>query len=205
MASATGAGPAGRNLTLASNAFSVHLEQLLQDADELNADHVQLRTGHRGRQYGLASLNRAAVVMSVSAWESYVEELMRESVQALRPAAPPLGAWPALNAYVTGLLGNFNTPNQVNVERLIRNCLGLADVHLFWHWQNCTSAQAVQRLTVAMNYRHEIAHGVNPRPIIHNDYSRPLPNYFRRLAHCTDNAVRQHLTHVHGLVDPWPL
>ena len=111
-----------------SSAFSVHLRQLLLDAEELDDAHIQLRTGSPGRQYGLASLNRAAVVMSVSAWESYLEELVRESIRALRPAAPPLGAWPALNAYVMGLLGNFNTPNPVNVERLIRNGLGLADV-----------------------------------------------------------------------------
>jgi hypothetical protein len=180
------------------------MRQLLLDAEELDDSHTQLRTGNPGRQYGLASLNRAAVVMSVSAWESNVEELMRESVQALRPPALPLGTWPALNAYVTGLLGNFNTPNHVNVERLIRNCLGLADVHLFWTWQNCTSAQAVQRLTDAMTYRHQIAHGVNPRPTIHNYYSSQLPDFFRRLARCTDTAVRNHLVTVHGVVAPWP-
>ena len=98
-----------------SNAFSVHLGVLLLDAEELSRIHARLRTGGPGRQYGLASLNRAALVMSVSAWESYVEELMRESVQALGPPAPPLGAWPAWNAYVMGLLGRFNTPNQANV------------------------------------------------------------------------------------------
>ncbi len=187
-----------------SNAYSVHLRQLLCDAGELDAAHAQLKTGNPGRQYGLMSLNRAAVVMSVSAWEAYVEELMRESVRALLPPAPPLGAWPALNAYVTGLLGNFNTPNPVNVIRLIRNCLGLADVSLSWMWQNCTSAKAVQRLTEAMTFRHEIAHGVNPRPTIHNSYSIQLPDFFLRLARCTDNAVRQQLVSVHGLTTPWP-
>jgi hypothetical protein len=189
---------------LPSTAFSVHLSELLLDADELDAAHTQLRTGSPGRQYGLASLNRAAVVMSVSAWESYVEELMRESVQVPQPPAPPLGAWPALNAYVSGLLGNFNTPNPVNVGRLIRNCLGLANVDHSWNWQNCTSAQAVQRLTDAMTYRHQIAHGVNPRPTIHNYYSSQLPDFFRRLARCTDNAVRNHLVNVHGVATPWP-
>jgi hypothetical protein len=189
---------------LPSDALSIHLRQLLVDADELNRAHIQLRTGGPGRQYGLASLNRAAVVMSVSAWEAYIEELMRESVRVLQPPAPPLGSWPALNAYAMGLLGNFNTPNQVNVERLIRNCLGLADVHLSWTWQNCTSAQAVQRLTVAMTYRHHIAHGVNPRPTVHNNYSSQLPDFFRRLARCTDSAVRNHLIHVHGVAAPWP-
>jgi hypothetical protein len=189
---------------LPSNAFAVHLEQLLLDAEELDETHSALRTGSRGRQYGLASLNRAVVVISVSAWESYLEELMRESVQALRPAGPALGTWPALHAYVTGLLGNFNTPNPANVERLIRNCLGLADVHLLWTWQNCTAAEAVQRLTDAMTFRHRIAHGVNPRRIIHNHYSSQLPDFFRRLAARTDTAVRNHLSNVHGLRTPWP-
>jgi hypothetical protein len=189
---------------LPSNAFSIHLEQLLLDAEELDDSHTELRTGSPGRQYGLASLNRAVVVMSVSAWESYVEELVRESVRALRPAGPMLGTWPALNAYAMGLLGNFNTPNQANVERLLRNCLGLADIQLSWTWQNCTAAQAVQRLADAMTYRHQIAHGVNPRPIIHNIYSSQLPHFFRRLARCTDNAVRNQLTNVHGLAVPWP-
>jgi len=105
---------------------------------------------------------------------------------------------------VSGLLGNFNTPNPVNVERLIRNCLGLANVDHSWSWQNCTSAQAVQRLTDAMTYRHQIAHGVNPRPTIHNYYSSQLPDFFRRLARCTDNAVRNHLVNVHGVAAPWP-
>jgi hypothetical protein len=188
---------------LPSNAFSVHLEELLMEAKELANIHRRLRTGKRGRQRGLSSLNRAALVMSVSAWESYVEELMRESLQALRPPAPPLSAWPALSAYVLGLLGRFNTPNQVNVEQLIRNCLSLADVYLSWAWQNCTSAQAVQRLKEVMTSRHEIAHGVNPRPIIHNETSAQLPDFFLRLAHCTDDAVRNQLITVHG-VTPWP-
>ncbi len=168
---------------MASNAFANHLEQLLRDAEELDDAHTALSTGKPGRQYGLASLNRAIVVVSVSAWESYLEELMREAVQALQPPGPPFGApWPALNVYVTGLLNNFNSPNPVNVGRLIRNSVGLVDVHLFWTWPYCTSAQAVQRLTDAMNYRHQIAHGVNPRPIIHHNYSSQLPNFFRRLA-----------------------
>jgi hypothetical protein len=108
-----------------------------------------------------------------------------------------------LSAYVLGQLGRFNTPNQANVEQLIRNCLSLADVHLSWTWQNCTSAQAVLRLKDVMTSRHEIAHGVNPRPIIHNGTSAPLPGFFLRLARCTDNAVRNHLINVHG-VAPWP-
>lgn len=187
-----------------SNAFAVHLEQLLHDAEELDDAHSELRSGTPGRQYGLASLNRAVVVMSVSAWESYIEELIRESVQLLQPPALPPGTWQVLNSFVLGLLRNFNTPNRENVERLIRNCLGFPDVHLSWNWQKCTTQQAIQRLTDAMNYRHQIAHGVNPRPTIHNRYSTDLPNFFRRLARRTDDAIRNHLINFHGVAVPWP-
>lgn len=187
-----------------SDAFTVHLDQLLIDARELDTIHAQLRTGLPGRQFGLASLNRAAVVISVSAWESYIEELMRESLAALRPAMPPLHPWPALNAFILGELGRFHTPNAQNVANLIHRCLGLANVRTAWGWRNCTAMQAETLLNEALNLRHEIAHGVNPRPIIHNPYSSWLPGFVRRLARCTDQAVRLHLVTVNGVINPWP-
>jgi len=187
-----------------SNAYMMHFQQLLQDALELDGAHSRLRTGSPGRQYRLAALNRATVVISVSAWESHIEELMRECLAALRPPAPPLHPWPALNAYVLGLLGRFNTPNSANVTNLINHCLGLANISLHWVWPMCTSIQAAQRLDDALAYRHEIAHGVNPRPVIHNTYSSSLPIFFRRLASCTDTAVRGHLVAVLGVTNPWP-
>lgn len=187
-----------------SNALSVHLDQLLKDASELTKIHTQLRTGLPGRQYGLASLNRAAVVICVSAWESYVEELMRESLQALRPATPPFGNWPALSAFVLGEIGRFHTPNAQNVANLINRCFGLANVRDFWGWRNCTPAQAETLLDAALDLRHEIAHGVNPRPVIHNTYSNWLSGFIRRLARCTDEAIRNHLTNTLGLANPWP-
>jgi hypothetical protein len=188
---------------LPSAALSVHLRELLRDAEELDDAHAQLRTGNPGRQYGIASLNRAAVIMSVSAWESYIEELVRESVQALQPVGPNLGAWPALNVFVTAQLNRFHTPNTANVTRLIHDCLGLANVHLAWSWQNCTPVQAAQRLDSAMQARHRIAHGVNPRDAIDNRYSSELPGFFRRLARYTDAAVRNHLVTAYGVATPW--
>lgn len=187
-----------------SAALTIHLETLLRDAVELIDAHESLRTGRPGRQYGLSSLNRAVLVMCVSAWESYVEELMREAARALRPAAPPLDPWPALNAYVLSQVNTFNTPSQVNVERLVRNCVGLPDVHLAWTWRNSTSAQATSRLATAMTYRHEIAHGVNPRPSINLVYAGSVLEFVRRLAGCTDDAVRNHLVTVHAVAHPWP-
>jgi hypothetical protein len=152
----------------------------------------------------VAALNRAIVVTCASAWEAYLEELVREALNALRPPAPPLGAWPTLNATVRGHLGRFNNPNTENIRLLLSDSLGLQDIQKTWVWRNCTSAQAVQRLTDAMNLRHQIAHGVHPRPIVSTFYSSQLPAFFRRLARCTDRAVRDHLKNVLGITNPWP-
>jgi RiboL-PSP-HEPN len=189
---------------LASNALTVHLEQLLGDAREVGDAHGRLKTGKPGRQYGLAALNRAAVVMCVSAWEAYIEELVRESVIAMRPAAPPPGVWSAHHASVLGQLGRFNNPNVENVRMLLSDSIGLQDVQRSWVWRSCTSAQAVQRLAAAMRLRHQIAHGTDPRPAVLNLYSSQLPDFFRRLGLATDRAVRDHLVNVLGLANPWP-
>lgn len=187
-----------------SNAFTVHLRDLLIDAEDLNAAHVRLRTGNPGRQYHLAALNRAAVVLCVSAWEAYIEELVRESLTAMRPPAPPLATWTALNANARSQLGRFNTPNTEQVRLLISDCIGLQDVHLSWTWARCTAAQASQRLGDVMDLRHRIAHGIHPRPVVHNFYSSQLPDFFRRLARCTDAAVRNYLVTTLGVANPWP-
>jgi hypothetical protein len=186
-----------------SNAYTVHLDSLLLDAVNLDIVYHEMRGGPF-TPARLAALNRSAVVASVSAWEAYVEELMRETLQVLRPPGPVMGAWPALGAFVLGQLASFHTPSQANVERLIRNCLGLANVHFSWAWQNCTPAQAAQRLADVLTLRHEIAHGTNPRPPVPNWYSQGLPDFFRRLARRTDAAVRQHLVTVLGVANPWP-
>jgi hypothetical protein len=183
--------------------LTAHLDELLADAAELNGAHLRLRTGRPGRQYGLAALNRAVVVVCVSAWEAYIEALVREALTALRPAAPPLGVWPALNAAVRGQLGRFHTPNTDNVRVLLSDTLGLPDVQLSWAWHGCTSARAVQRLAIALDFRHQIAHGVNPRPRVDNDYASRLPKFFRRLGECTDAAVRNHLVTTLGVANPW--
>jgi hypothetical protein len=127
----------------------VHLDQLLRDAEELDDAYVLLALAHPARLRDLEALNRAAVVMCVSAWEAYIEELVRESVLAMRPVVPPLGVWSAHSAWVAGQLGRFNNPSTENVRTLLSDAIGLASVETSWIWPGSTSARAVQDLAVA--------------------------------------------------------
>lgn len=189
---------------MASNAYHEYLVELLSDAGYLRIAATQLPAGIQGRYAARTALNRAVVVSCVSAWEAYLEELIREAINLLRPLTPPFGVWPALNATVRGQLGRFNNPNAENVRQLFSDTLGLPDIYTFWVWQNCTSTQAVQRLAGVMAQRHQIAHGVNPRPVVASYYANQLPAFFRNLSRCTDRAVRDHLANVLGIANPWP-
>jgi hypothetical protein len=91
-----------------------------------------------------------------------------------------------------------------NIRMLISDAIGLQNIQTNWAWQNCTSARAEQRLAEAMTLRHQIAHGVNPRPIVSTFYASQLPDFFRRLARCTDRAVRDYFVNVLGITTPWP-
>ena len=122
---------------MSSNAYQGHLLQLLQDADRLEDTYGQVPVGFANRQACQASLNRAVVVMCVSAWEAYVEELARECLEVLRPTGA-MGVWSALNASVRAYLGRFNNPSLENVKLLISDVVGLQDVDQFWGWQNCS-------------------------------------------------------------------
>jgi hypothetical protein len=142
--------------------------------------------------------------MCLSAWEAYVEELSKEALQTFRPANPAGTVWQSMNANARAQIGRFNTPNADNIRALLSDAIGFPDVTIHWQWHNNTPRQARDRLQEAIRLRHEIAHGVNPRPTIHNNYSSGLPGLFRRLGQATDAAVRAYLVDTLGVANPWP-
>jgi len=178
---------------MASNSYDNHLQQLLIDVDELITAHSRLTTGHRGRQWGVGSLNRAILIIAVSSWEAYVEQLIEETINLIKPPNPPVTNWQSLYASTKSAIGRFNNPTAENVKTLFRDCVGITDITSDWYWRNCNSARAAQYLNELLIKRHEIAHGVNPRPTISNDYAAWLPNFIRNLAKCTDRGVKNYL------------
>ena len=186
-----------------SRAYSSRLEGVLRDAEDILNAHETLRTGQRGRQRGLGGLNRAVVVLSVAAWEAYIEEVVLEAISAARPSSGPMGTWTAWSSTSTRLVGRLHTPNPEKVRELLRDTLGITDIAASWHWHSCDATTARSKLRYALKRRHEIAHGADPRPVIHNTYARWLPGFFERLGRCTDKALRAHLVSKFGVSSPW--
>ena len=187
-----------------STAFTADLTTLLRDAEELDDAHAVLSSGAAAPQNMLDAINRAVVVTSVSAWECYVEKLVIEAVDAMHPVTGQLGAWSVHAAFVRAQAQRFHTPDPNNVRSLISQSVGLADVHQAWGLPDHTPGQTVQSLSDVLKLRHEIAHGINPRPTVAHHFSSGLPQFFRRLAQATDNAVRNQLVNTLAVPNPWP-
>lgn len=189
-----------------SKAFMHHLLVLLEDADELLDAQRKLLAGiGRRKRWGRGSLNRAVVVMCVSAWEGYVEQVVIEAVNAIRPAAgASLGMWTVVSKLANHLVGRFHTPDVGNVKKLVNDSLGLADVTSFWSWRGYSVARARKHLSDALKVRHQIAHGTHPRPIIRTRDAIGLIGFFRRLGIRTDSAIRAYLVNALGIASPWP-
>ncbi len=186
-----------------STAFAVTFAQMLRDAEALVDTYSRLVALVPPPQGALDAVTRAVVVACLSAWEAFVETLIVEAVEAMRPPAGPLGSWPSHKATVLGETKRFNTPNPENVKTLLSLTLGLPDVTQGWSWPGSTVAVAVQDLTNAMRLRNQIAHGVNPRPTVSYQYASRLLDFFRELGLAADQTVRAHLVNALAVPAPW--
>lgn len=184
---------------MASLAYTEYLEPLLEEAEALLAG--RLGPG-RGRRFW-AAVNRAVVVACVSAWEAYLEELLREALAVVRQSTQPPGVADVLGALAGRAVGRFHTPNPANAKALYADYLGLPDLRAAWSWRGAPPPRVRTRLDEIMLLRHRVAHGVNPRPPVSPEVTRLLPEFFRRLGRATDAAVRAHLVDTLGVPNPW--
>lgn len=66
------------------------------DVDRLLEVHRDLGGKGRGRRYGMAVLNKSAVVLLCAAWEAYCEDLVSEVVEHFVKQAPDANVLPAV-------------------------------------------------------------------------------------------------------------
>src|SRR6185369_15332108 len=92
--------------------------------DQLITIHGRLQRG-RGRRHQLDALHRAGVVLTVAAWQAYLEKLLIEGLDAIQDdmAGPPNPApnWARQaflmrRAEILISIKKFNTPDDVRVR-----------------------------------------------------------------------------------------
>jgi len=146
---------------------------LLKNAKDLVEIHNRLG-GKPGRRFGEMSLNRAVVILSVAAWQAYVEDLTQAALVLLAPT-PQTGLYQLIRADTLNGIRRFNTPNSRNtVDLLARTGFDPSAVWTFsaqWAWARLSSGEtyyqqmtwtpsdATEELDTWLQVRHRIAHG----------------------------------------------
>lgn len=139
--------------------------QLTKWVDQLAQIHTKINSGP-GRRHNQEALYRAGVVMTIAAWESYVEDLLNEAFLALTPApgskVGEISSWNFAKNLASTATKKFNTPNANNVALLYQDHLGV-DVTAAWGVSRKTgpylATESEKRINNWLDIRHKIAHG----------------------------------------------
>jgi hypothetical protein len=145
----------------------VEFHRAMQDSQNLIAIHRELNPGP-GRVTRELSLNRAVVVLTVAAWQAFVQDVLEEALALMeRPKGDPgREHFLIVKASALTAAGNFSTPNAENTRKLLLH-VGF-DPLPHWAWKagpaTITPGVARERMNHWLGVRHAIAHGDDELP-----------------------------------------
>jgi hypothetical protein len=141
-------------------------------------------------------LKRAGLVMALTAWETYVEDLIREEVQARLRVVN--GSY--VGKFVTGRLEDelrkFHNPNSEKTKKLFSDFLEI-DVTASWEWLHFDPAKARKTLDGLIAKRGDAVHRSKPSvtgapPVPHlvkrEDLEKSI-RFLKGLVEATDRAL----------------
>lgn len=200
----------------------------LELVNQLISVHGQVQQG-RGRRHQQDAIHRAGVVMTVAAWQAYLEKISLEFIEVVEnsldhPAdgiAPPDWAKLILQTRKTAAkqeIGRFNTPNCQNARSLLKNITGF-DPWPIWEWhqgpRQWNGHDTRIRTDAWVRIRHTIAHGYelpadldfllgqNGQPRLTLKLLQECVKHFKHLVRLSDQGVSTFLADTHAIDTGW--
>lgn len=196
-------------------------EGLLDYVSQLLEIHGRLQAG-RGRRFLQEALHRSGVVLSVAAWEAFVEDLARNVLEVTGPARPALPHMRRRHeighSFVRKKIEQLRTPDAANVRSLYRDAFGF-DPTIGWSWRAPRRRWDVRQMADGpgdwLRIRNAVAHGDTlPQNIIWlrgpggqtrlvRGHLKECVAYFRNLALQTEAEVLRVLAANFRVTPPW--
>ena len=159
-------------------------ERILEAYDKLNQNRIDNREPEE--------LKRAALIMSLTAWETYVEDRITEELQSqMRPLE---GSQVArfVNGTLEKELKYFHTPNTRKTKQLFERFLNV-DVTTGWNWAGFEAKTATVKLDEWIKKRGDAVHrSVMDKQSGHlvsrNDMSKCVA-FFKNIVEATDKVL----------------
>ena len=172
----------------AKNTFDV----AIKDAEEL-LEHFN-RINSKPPPDNAEVLKRAGLIMAFTAWETYVEDRVKEGLEArLDQEGDGLGAR-FLKKKLDEELKRFNNPNSEKTRKLLLDFLEI-DVFKKWAWNNFDTEKVRTMLDQLITRRGEAVHrskpktSVQPAPhLVTKDELKRAIGFLRSLVDATEQA-----------------
>jgi hypothetical protein len=145
-------------------------------------------------------LKRAGLVMALTAWETFVEDLVQERVLASLQATGGNHASKFMLTRLDEDLKRFNNPTWDKTRKIFLDYLDV-DVTTHWRWAGYDPDSAKRKLNELLGTRGDIVHRSKapdpsgppkPHPVKREDLAKAI-RFLKRLADVTDNAFAESL------------
>ncbi|MDI3323401.1 HEPN domain-containing protein [Pontibacterium granulatum] len=160
-------------------------ERILEAYDLLNKD----RAGGREPE----ELKRAALIMTLTAWETYVEDRVKEEVDSRLRALDGSQVANYIRKQLENDLKFFHNPNSKKTKHIFEDFVGL-DVTEHWKWDNMDQEAVRTKLNKWIQKRGDAVHrSVTDKQSSHlvsREDMKKCIGFFKRLVENTDASLK---------------
>lgn len=143
-------------------------------------------------------LKRAGLIMALTAWETYVEDRVREEMNVRLKMIEGSPAGKFVIRRLEEELKRFHNPNSEKTRRLFQDYVGI-DVTECWEWNQFDSARARKTLDELIVRRGDATHrsrsvlqGVPAPHLVKRDDLEKAIRFLKTLVAATDKALATH-------------
>lgn len=168
-----------------------HFDNAIQDAERILQAYDHLNQ-LEGRDREPEELKRAALIMTLTAWETYVEDVIEERLTADLRSLEGSNVSKFINSTLERELRYFHTPSSKKTKGMFERFLHI-DITESWIWLDGDSEQVKSKIDYWIRKRGEAVHrSVNDKQATHL-VSRPgmkkCLTFFKKLVETTDVAL----------------
>lgn len=174
-------------MTTAYSNFKISISESLQLAecfDELNNNEIGFSCPD--------ALKKASLVMALTAWETYVEDVVKERVGINLRILEGSQIHEFVYRQLDNRLKMFHNPDSNKTKQLFREFLGY-DVTSEWNWAGVIPKQAKTQLDTLLSKRGDAVHRgrtcIHQPSVIKRDELHKAIRFIKELVRVTDEVV----------------
>lgn len=140
------------------------------------------------------ALKRSALIMTLTAWETYVEDVLTELFESKFGALQGSQIGNFMEKQLKIKLKTFHNPNSSKTKQIFEEFFGF-DVTEEWSWNNYLPKQARETLNKWINKRGSVVHRAvteqNKPHTVKRDELQKCIRFFKDLVTATDKALEE--------------